>query len=188
MGSANSEGIASHITGTVADWVVVVHFTQGINATYTWTWIFTLIIDTCFVIITISIGDTFRTAQHIWISNIIGNAWTLWLVVFDITLSVGPTRRWYTWGSWRLNSHHWFRWNGWCHLLTMNIGITHKSSRTEAHRTVGINFTMGIDATSIWTRINTPSADACQIATTVSVYTAFWFAPFCCVCLTEEVW
>lgn len=188
MGSANSEGISSHITGTVADWVVVVYFTQCINATYTWTWILTLITHTCFVIITISIGDTFRATQHIRISNIIGNAWTLWLVVFDKTLSVGPTRRRYTWGNRRQSSHLWTWWNGCGHLLTMNIGITLKSSRAEAHRTVGINFTVGIDATSIWTRINTPSADACQITTTVSVYTTFWFASFCCVCLTKEVW
>jgi len=77
------EWISSEMSWAVADWIVVIHFTEGIHTTDSFTRILTSVIDTSFVGVTFVIGYTFWAAPHVWISFVTVHTGTLGNVVLD---------------------------------------------------------------------------------------------------------
>lgn len=55
---------------TITCWHVISDLTDCCRSTYTWTRIFALIFNTCFVVWTVLIYNTFRSTRFIWIAKI----------------------------------------------------------------------------------------------------------------------
>ena len=100
---ATDHWVSSIAMKTFTPRCMVSDITVWIETASSRTWVYTFIVQTCFVSGTVSIGYAFRFTTKIWVAEIIRQASTWTGTAFFFTYSVGATRGWITRGSFNFN-------------------------------------------------------------------------------------
>lgn len=174
------------MAGTIADGVVVDYVTEGIGTTQPGAWITTLLINARLVVVAVSITNAFRLTVDFRVANVIANARADGLSALHTALAVETTWRGHTRGHWWFRRDHILWWERLGNYFAACVRVTFEPRRTEAHRTVRVDFTERVNTTGTRARIDTASVDTSQVVTAVVVYGTFRFAASFRISLPKE--
>jgi len=168
---------------TIAYWTMINNLTYSSYSTCSRTWIFTLLITTSFILITIRISSTFWSTQRRW-PDVIWYTWTYSMIINFSTLTIRSTRWRVAWINLSLNYinkylinycidlilYNWYITFNW---LALKESISRHFVRASTHRYMIIYITNSILSTNSRTRIFTFIFYTSFLLRTVIIYNTF---------------